>query len=158
MKIIDDIRSRRDITREELEMLLATDDKALVECLRSAAREVADAIYGKEVDIRGLIELSSYCRNDCLYCGLRRSNAACRRYRLSQDEILACADEGHALGFRTFVLQGGEDPFFDDARLCAIVRALKAAHPDCAVTLSVGERSAARYRASANRSISKIFI
>ena len=95
---------------------------------------------------RGLIELSSYCRNDCLYCGIRRSNAGCERYRLAPDVVCACADEGYELGFRTFVLQGGEDPWFDDERLGAIVADIKAAHPDCAVTLSMGERSRESYQ------------
>jgi len=103
------------------------------------------AIYGTDVYVRGLIEISSICKNDCLYCGIRRSNAHGERYRLTAEEILACADEGHQLGFRTFVLQGGEDPFFTDDVLCAIVRALKQAHPDCAVTLSMGERSRESY-------------
>lgn len=109
------------------------------------ADAVRRTIYGTDVYVRGLIEISSICKNDCLYCGLRRSNAHCERYRLTAEEILACADEGHALGFRTFVLQGGEDPFFTDDILCAIVRALKLRHPDCAVTLSMGERSRESY-------------
>ena len=105
------------------------------------------AAYGARVFARGLIEFSNYCKNDCLYCGIRRSNASCERYRLSQDDILACTDEGYRLGFRTFVLQSGEDGFFDDARLCAIVKRIKTAHPDCAITLSVGERSRESYAA-----------
>ena len=115
--------------------------------LARRAVAVRKAIYGNGVFTRGLIEFTNICRNDCLYCGLRRSNTGCHRYRLTEEQIAACADEGHALGFRTFVLQGGEDPFFDDGRLCRIVRTLKERHPDSAVTLSVGERSAESYRA-----------
>lgn len=114
--------------------------------LARRAVEVRRRIYGDAVFTRGLIEISSVCKNDCYYCGLRRSNAEAQRYRLTAEQILACADEGWALGFRTFVLQGGEDPYFTDERLSAIVVALKEAHPDCAVTLSMGERSRESYR------------
>ncbi|MBQ7848842.1 MAG: [Clostridia bacterium] len=92
------------------------------------------------------IEISNICRNDCLYCGIRRSNPHCQRYRLTPEEILECCREGDALGFRTFVLQGGEDPFFTDDVLAGLISAIKAEHPDCAVTLSLGERSQESYR------------
>lgn len=111
------------------------------------AREARRAVYGDEVFIRGLIELSSFCRNDCLYCGLRRSNRSAERYRLTPEVVLACCERGYDLGFRTFVLQGGEDPALTDERVCDLVRAIRAAHPDCAVTLSLGERSRDSYRA-----------
>ncbi|WP_072370299.1 [FeFe] hydrogenase H-cluster radical SAM maturase HydE [Thermophilibacter mediterraneus] len=111
------------------------------------AREARRAVYGDEVFIRGLIELSSFCRNDCLYCGLRRSNRSAERYRLTPEAVLACCERGYDLGFRTFVLQGGEDPALTDERVCDLVRAIRAAHPDCAVTLSLGERSRDSYRA-----------
>lgn len=102
--------------------------------------------YGNSVFVRGLIEISNICKNDCLYCGIRRSNPNCQRYRLTPDEILSCADEGYSLGFRTFVLQGGEDGFFTDEVLCDIIRRIKSKYPDCAVTLSLGERSDESYR------------
>lgn len=105
------------------------------------------AVYGARVFTRGLIEFSNYCKNDCLYCGIRRSNASCTRYRLTPEAIFACTDEGYKLGFRTFVLQSGEDGWFEDARLCAIVDHIKTAHPDCAITLSAGERSRESYAA-----------
>lgn len=108
---------------------------------------VRKAIYGTAVFTRGLIEVSSYCRNDCRYCGLRRSNGGATRYRLTPRQIAECVEEGYALGFRTFVLQGGEDPWFTDERTCAIVADIKRAHPDCAVTLSLGERSRQSYEA-----------
>ncbi len=115
------------------------------EVLFSLARQARESIYGKDVYIRGLIEISNICKNDCHYCGIRASNTACDRYRLTQEDILSCADEGYALGFRTFVLQGGEDGYFTDERLCALLHALKKHHPDCAVTLSLGERSRESY-------------
>lgn len=110
------------------------------------ASAVRRKIYGDAIYVRGLIEFSNYCRNDCYYCGIRRSNKSARRYRLSEKEILECADYGYNLGFRTFVLQGGEDAFFTDERLCRIIRNLKIRHPDCAVTLSLGERSIESYK------------
>ncbi len=118
---------------------------ALREGLAAHARAIRDEIYGRVVFTRGLVEISSFCRNDCRYCGLRASNASAERYRLSPDDILACADEGYRLGFRTVVLQGGEDAFFTDELLEGVIRAVKAAHPDVAVTLSLGERGRASY-------------
>lgn len=119
------------------------------ECAESAfaaAAELRNKIYGKQVYIRGLIEFTNYCKNDCFYCGIRRSNSNAQRYRLSADEILECAKNGYELGFRTFVLQGGEDAYYSDEVLCGIVSKIKSAYPDCAVTLSVGERSLESYK------------
>ncbi len=113
--------------------------------LASAAVAIREKWYGRRVFVRGLIEVSNICKNDCYYCGIRASNTACTRYRLNNEEILAAAAEGYDLGFRTFVLQGGEDGHFTDERLCDLIRSLKAAHPDCAVTLSLGERSRESY-------------
>ena len=103
-------------------------------------------VYGDEIFIRGLIEISNICKNDCLYCGIRASNKNCVRYRLTKDEILACCKSGYELGFRTFVLQGGEDMYYTDKILCDIVSTIKDVYPDCAVTLSMGERSPDSYR------------
>ncbi len=128
------------------ERLISGLDGAAAALLAERAVEVRRGIYGNAVYVRGLIEISNICKNDCLYCGIRRSNANCERYRLTPEEIFSCADEGHELGFRTFVLQGGEDPYFDDERLSSIIREIKARHPDCAVTLSMGERSRESYR------------
>ncbi|MBQ9009600.1 MAG: [Clostridia bacterium] len=97
-------------------------------------------MYGTDIFIRGLIEISNICRNDCLYCGIRRSNAHCQRYRLLPGDILACAEEGYHLGFRTIVLQGGEDAYYTDDRLTDLIRELRRRWPDCAITLSLGER------------------
>ena len=118
--------------------------------LRAAAVRVRKEIYGNSVFVRGLIEISSFCKNDCRYCGIRRGNKNAERYRLTPEEILACAEEGYALGFRTVVLQGGEDPFFSDTLLCELIDRIKTAHPDCAVTLSLGERSRESYQALFN--------
>lgn len=117
-----------------------------LEALRRMAAETREAHYGKTVYFRGLIEFTSHCKNDCFYCGLCRSNCSAVRYRLSEEEILGCCEKGHALGFRTFVLQGGEDPYFTDDRMCGIVSRIKSRFPDCAVTLSLGERSQESYR------------
>ena len=114
--------------------------------LRLAADEKRREVYGDEVFVRGLIEFTNFCKNDCYYCGIRRSNAKAKRYRLTEDEILDCCREGYGLGFYTFVLQGGEDPYFTDEVLCRIVRRIKSEFPDCAVTLSVGERSYESYK------------
>jgi len=110
------------------------------------AREARERYYGSKVYIRGLIEFTNYCRNNCYYCGIRAGNACAERYRLTPEEIAVCADQGYELGFRTFVLQGGEDPWYTDETLAGIIRELKRRHPDCAVTLSIGERSRESYR------------
>ena len=114
--------------------------------LRGAAVRERIRFYGNRVFTRGLIEISSFCKNDCLYCGLRRSNANAERYRLTPEEILECADSGYELGFRTYVLQGGEDAYFTDGRLVPLITELKRRHPDCAVTLSLGERGYESYK------------
>lgn len=103
--------------------------------------------YGDKVFIRGLIEFTNYCRNNCYYCGIRRDNHKVQRYRLNQDEILLCCDEGYRLGFRTFVMQGGEDPYYSDKMICDIVSEIKSRYPDCAVTLSIGEKTKESYQA-----------
>ena len=97
--------------------------------------------------IRGLIEFTNYCKNDCIYCGIRKSNRKAERYRLTEEEILSCCANGYELGFRTFVLQGGEDPYFTDDKICALIRQIKAQYPDCAVTLSIGEKEHDSYQA-----------
>lgn len=118
--------------------------------LFSAADRVRRKIYGDEVYIRGLIEFTNYCKNNCYYCGIRRDNKSAVRYRLDKEEILDCCREGYRLGFRTFVLQGGEDPFFSDMRICEIVSAIREEFPDCAITLSIGEKTKESYLAFFN--------
>lgn len=119
------------------------------------ARKIADDIYGKDVYIRGLIEFTNYCRNDCFYCGIRRSNSRAERYRLTKEQILSCCENGWKLGFRTFVLQGGEDGYYGDEWYEDVIGSIKEMYPECAVTLSIGERSRESYerlfRAGADR-------
>lgn len=141
------IEKTADITKEQLAFLLSTEDKAMIQDLKQRARSVGDRIYGKNIYIRGLIEFTNYCNNDCLYCGIRRSNCHTDRYRLTEKEILSCCKNGYELGFRTFVLQGGEDGFYSDEKICHLVSKIKEEYPDCAVTLSIGEKSKESYQA-----------
>ena len=115
------------------------------ELARQLARECTEKYYGRGVYTRGLIEFTNFCKNNCHYCGIQRGNQEVERYRLSKEEILSCCEEGYRLGFRTFVLQGGEDPYFTDEKIVEIVQTIKKAFPDCAVTLSIGEKSRASY-------------
>lgn len=131
---------------EELIRFYADASEADTAALFAAANRVREQWYGKKVYFRGLVEFSSFCKNDCYYCGIRRSNQNARRYRLSPEEILACCEQGHTLGFRTFVLQSGEDAFYTDDLLCSIVSSIKEKFPDCAVTLSIGEKSREAYQ------------
>ncbi|MBQ6705982.1 MAG: [Clostridia bacterium] len=130
---------------EYTELIQNRTPKAAAELAKRAVK-VRQEIYGNTVFVRGLIEISNICKNDCLYCGIRCSNPHADRYRLTPEEILACADEGYSLGFRTFVLQGGEDPFFTDKVLCSLIGNIKEKYPDCAITLSLGERSRESYQ------------
>ncbi|MBE6828188.1 MAG: [FeFe] hydrogenase H-cluster radical SAM maturase HydE [Ruminococcaceae bacterium] len=145
-ELILKLNETHSLTEAEYETLIIGRGYFAGDMLRKLAVKTRKEIYSDTVFIRGLIEISNFCKNDCLYCGIRRSNSACKRYRLSDDDILACVDEGYSLGFRTFVLQGGEDAHFTDDRLCGIINAIKSGHPDCAVTLSLGERTKESYR------------
>jgi biotin synthase len=142
---IRELRREGMLPAAELVALLATITPEEAPLLYAEAREVREQAYGKDVYLRGLIEFSSYCRNDCLYCGLRRSNAHAERYRLSEERILSCCEKGYELGFRTFVLQSGEDLSYTDDDICDLVSKIRAAHPDCAVTLSIGEKPRESY-------------
>lgn len=144
--IIDKLVKTRDLTDEEFEKLILCEDKETTEYLASKAREVREAVYGKDVYLRGLIEFTNYCKNDCLYCGIRRSNKNADRYRLTDEQILNCCEVGYKLGFRTFVLQGGEDAYFSDEVLIPLIKEIKEKYPDCALTLSVGEREKDSYQ------------
>ena len=143
------------LTKEELVRLMEERTPELEAYVYEKARAIQHRYYGNKIFVRGLVEYSSYCKNDCLYCGLRRSNRNAERYRLDGETVLACCAEGYRLGFRTFVLQGGEDPHFTDELLVPLVRKIRADYPDCAITLSLGERSRESYEklfaAGANR-------
>lgn len=145
--LIDKLRRQKTLSREEFAALLENRDSDTADYLFAQAREVREGAYGKNVYMRGLIEFTNYCKNDCYYCGIRRSNRCAERYRLTEEQIVDCCDMGYALGFRTFVLQGGEDPYYTDERMCGIVRSIKQKYPDCAVTLSIGEKSFETYKA-----------
>ena len=148
-KLIDTLEAEHGLKREEWVFLLKNreGDKELSGYLFKKADALRRRIYGDAVYIRGLIEFTNYCRNDCYYCGIRAGNTRAERYRLTKEQILSCCDEGYELGFRTFVLQGGEDAFYSDRDICALVSGIKTAHPDCAVTLSIGEKSHESYKA-----------
>ena len=146
-KLAKKLESQRSLSLAEYEQLVEAFSPETAAFLAEKADSVRRSVYGNSVFIRGLIEIGNICKNDCLYCGIRASNKKCERYRLTKEQILACCDEGYPLGFRTFVLQGGEDPFFSDEFVCDVVGKIKKRYPDCAVTLSLGERSEESYRA-----------
>lgn len=147
-EIIDRISSTH--MAEKKDIIAIIENNSNDEYLFESADKIRKQIYGKDVYIRGLIELSNYCKNNCLYCGIRRDNHKINRYRLTEQDILLCCDTGYELGFRTFVLQGGEDSFFSDSVLCSIISKIKEKYPDCAVTLSLGERTEESYKALFN--------
>jgi biotin synthase len=144
--LIDTLEQEHTLNTGEYACLISSRDPEAAAYLAQKAVSIRRRVYGNEVYIRGLIEISNICKNNCLYCGIRRGNSACSRYRLRADQILDCCRQGYDLGFRTFVLQGGEDPFFDDDCLTGIVRRIRESYPDCAVTLSMGERSRESYQ------------
>ena len=146
-EMIDRLEKDHSLSEPEYAELIRNRDEEAAELLAEKAAQIRQAVFGNLVYTRGLIEISSICRNNCLYCGIRRGNPYAERYRLTAEEIFSCAEEGYLLGFRTFVLQGGEDPYFTDEVLCSIVKGLKTMHPDCVVTLSMGERSRESYQA-----------
>ena len=143
-KLIDKLFTEKNLSDEQLKLLIAQMPEK--EYLYQKARIRANEVYGNKVFIRGLIEVSNYCKNDCYYCGIRKSNKYAERYRLTDEEILSACENGYDLGFRTFVMQGGEDSHFTDERLCGLISEIKNRYPDCAVTLSLGERSDESYK------------
>ena len=137
-KLIDFLSENHYLTEEEYLFLIKNRNEETAEYLRQKADEVRKSVYSNKIFVRGLIEISNICKNDCYYCGIRSSNKNCDRYKLSEADILSCCENGYKLGFRTFVLQGGEGVFSIDF-VCDIVRKIKEKYPDCAVTLSLGE-------------------
>ncbi len=147
MTVIDKLIELHNLSKAEyLELLQYREDEEAVGRLQAEAVRLRKQYYGIKVFTRGLIEFTNYCKNNCYYCGIRRGNPHVNRYRLTQDEILECCRQGYGLGYRTFVLQGGEDPYYTDERMAEIIRAIKTEFPDCAITLSVGEKSCDSYR------------
>ncbi len=144
--LIDRLALEQNLSDQDLTTLLTAEAPDADRYLAKRADEIRQQIYGKDVYIRGLIEFTNYCRNDCYYCGIRRSRKSVSRYRLSPAEILSCCQAGYQLGFRTFVLQGGEDPFWTDDRLVPLIKTIAETYPDCALTLSAGERSRESYQ------------
>lgn len=144
--LIDKLEKERALTLSEYEYLIENMTDESREYAACRADAVRREVYGNRVFIRGLIEISNICRNNCLYCGIRGGNEKCERYRLTPEEILECCREGYALGFRTFVLQGGEDGYFTDEVLVPLLQKIKESYPDCAITLSLGERSRESYK------------
>lgn len=155
IEIIDKLYDKQTLKKDEFIYLINNRNEETDEYLFNLARKRREEYYGKDVYIRGLIEFTNYCKNDCYYCGIRCSNKNADRYRLSKEDILLCAKEGYKLGFRTIVLQGGEDPYFTDDIMVDIVSTLRKSYPDCAITLSIGEKSYDSYKkyydAGANR-------
>lgn len=144
-EIVTSVKQKQDITWEEFSYILHMQEE-YCDILFAAARETSREHFGNTIYLRGLIEISNYCKNDCYYCGIRRSNNMVERYRLTKDDIMACSDLGYSLGFRTFVMQGGEDSYYRDDLLVDILQTMKSKYPDCAVTLSLGERSYESYK------------
>lgn len=146
-ELIDKLYKEQILSREEFFRLLTERTPKEEEYARNLAAEVREKNYGKDIFIRGLIEFTNYCKNDCFYCGIRKSNKKAQRYRLTLEEILSCCQEGYELGFRTFVLQGGEDGFFTKERIVSLIHEIKERYPDCALTLSIGEKPYEEYQA-----------
>ncbi|MCI8674518.1 MAG: [FeFe] hydrogenase H-cluster radical SAM maturase HydE [Lachnospiraceae bacterium] len=146
-RLIDRLEQNQVLNKEDFIRLIEKHTPDTDEYLFQKADRLRQENYGNEIYIRGLIELTNYCKNDCIYCGIRRSNRNAQRYRLEPEDIMECCRTGYELGFRTFVLQGGEDGWYTDEKVCQILTAIKKDYPDCAVTLSLGERSRESYQA-----------
>jgi len=146
MLFIDKLYETNSLDRNELKELIEANIYTPEDRLFYAARRTRERYYGRSVYFRGLIEFSNYCKNNCYYCGIRRNNKKIHRYRLTKEEILDCCAKGYELGFRTFVLQGGEDPYYTDEMIVDIIESIREKFPDCAITLSIGERPYDSYR------------
>ena len=147
IELIEKLNKTKSLEKKQWVKLISSFSEEDALFAKKLARKIADENFGKSVYIRGIVEFSNYCKNDCTYCGIRLSNKNCERYRLTKEEILECCDEGRELGFMTFVLQSGEDKTYSTEALCDIVKSIKQNHPDCAITLSLGEMEYADYKA-----------
>ena len=145
-ELINKLATEHSLTLAEYKLLVESYNEENARELAELAVAERKKYYSNTVFIRGLIEISNVCKNNCLYCGIRRDNLDCERYRLNKEEILSCCEEGYELGFRTFVMQGGEDAYFTDEVLCDIISSIKEKYSDCAITLSLGERSYESYK------------
>ncbi len=145
-KLVDKLETNQELSKEEYLALLSNADQETREYLFTRADAVRKKIYGNKIYMRGLIEFTNYCSNDCYYCGIRKGNPNADRYRLTKEQILECCNIGYKLGFRTFVLQGGDDPYFTDEKIIDIIKEIKRKHSDCAITLSIGEKSRESYQ------------
>lgn len=143
-KLIDRLEQNHSLEKEEWIALISSESEK--EYLFARARIASRKYYGNHVYARGLIEFTNYCRNNCYYCGIRHDNRNAARYRLSEEEILQCCENGYRIGFRTFVLQGGEDVYYTDERMVRLITKIKSLYPDCALTLSIGERPKESYK------------
>ena len=154
-ELIKKLDAEKALSREEWRQLIGTFTDGDREFARTIAQGIALERFGRGIFFRGIVEFTNFCKNDCLYCGIRRDDRGVQRYRLEKDDILGCCRSGWAAGFRTFVLQGGEDPFYTDDLMAEIVSAIRAEFPTCAITLSIGEKSRESYQrffdAGANR-------
>ena len=144
--IINKLKNSQKLTYDEFLFLLNNRDEKLDDELKQLAVQKRKQRFGNEVFVRGLIEFTNYCKNNCFYCGIRCGNKNADRYRLTKEQILDCCEQGYQIGYRTFVLQGGEDMFFTPDKIADIVYAIKQKYPDCAITLSVGEHSKQTYQ------------
>lgn len=143
--VIDNLKNNKEVPVKDLVLLLETTDKESIKYLSKCAQEVSYRSFNNKIYIRGLIEFTNYCKNDCYYCGIRKSNKNVARYRLSKEEILSCCTQGYDLGFRTFVLQGGENPYYTSDKMVDIISSIHKKYPDCAITISFGEHSKETY-------------
>lgn len=154
-RLIDKLHSETRLSKGEFITLMEGFTESDLHYLHTKSRAVADSFFDKKIFVRGLIEFTNHCKNDCYYCGIRRSNPKAERYRLDKEEILQCCESGYKLGFRTFVLQGGEDLWYSDEKLVDIIASIRRMYPDCAITLSIGEKTYEQYlryfNAGANR-------
>ncbi|WP_315117363.1 [FeFe] hydrogenase H-cluster radical SAM maturase HydE [uncultured Clostridium sp.] len=145
-ELIDKLYRNNNLTKEELIYIIENIDEESKEYLIEKASETGHKYYSNKVFMRGLIEFTNYCKNDCYYCGIRKSNSNVQRYRLSLQEIMDCCEIGYNLGYETYVLQGGEDGYYTDDKIVQMIKAIKSKYPDCAITLSIGEKSYESYK------------
>ncbi len=145
-ELICELEENQALSKEKWERLIKNADQNVANFLFERAVVIRKKYYGNDIYIRGLIEFTNYCKNDCYYCGIRKANKNIERYRLTEQQIISCCEQGYDLGFRTFVLQGGEDGYFSDEKMCFLIQNIKKKFPDCAITLSIGEKTENAYQ------------